>query len=114
MPSHSTGWFLWVAYTQICYQQKQPPPHIFSIYVLLLAVNGVLEAFLHATATAGALAASNAALVAFTAGHAVTSLLLARAYGVAGACFVVVFAHNMVSENGLKLLITTYKEDHPT
>ncbi|GBF96551.1 hypothetical protein Rsub_09134 [Raphidocelis subcapitata] len=56
----------------------------YSGYVLLLAVNGITEAFVHAVLDAAALQRANAALVALGASHVAASLLLVSAGGAAG------------------------------
>ena len=57
---------------------------LYSQYLALLAINGILEAFVHSVADARQLAASNAWLVAFTAAHAGLSAAAVRAGGAAG------------------------------
>lgn len=57
---------------------------LYSQYLVLLAANGCLEAFVHSVANARQLAASNAWLVAFTAAHAGLSIAAVRAGGAAG------------------------------
>ncbi len=57
---------------------------LYSQYLVLLAANGCLEAFVHSVANARQLAASNAWLVAFTAAHAGLSIVAVRTGGAAG------------------------------
>eukprot|EP00879_Flechtneria_rotunda_P022624 GHRR01023891.1.p1 GENE.GHRR01023891.1~~GHRR01023891.1.p1 ORF type:complete len:331 (+),score=118.29 GHRR01023891.1:1424-2416(+) len=56
----------------------------YTCYLLLLAVNGITEAFVHAVLDPPALKSSNALLVVFTAAHVVCSLVLVKAGGAAG------------------------------
>ncbi|PRW57113.1 RFT1-like protein [Chlorella sorokiniana] len=56
---------------------------LYSQYLVLLAANGCLEAFVHSVANARQLAASNAWLVAFTAVHAGLSIAAVRTGGAA-------------------------------
>ena len=57
---------------------------LYSWYLVPLAANGILEAFLHSVADERQLHASNAALVAFTAAHACLSAAAGRCGGAAG------------------------------
>jgi len=61
----------------------------YCAYLLCLAVNGVTEAYVHATATARQLALSNAFMVAATLAHAATLLLARRT---AESCLLLVVA----------------------
>ena len=57
---------------------------LYSPYICLLAVNGVLEAFQHAVATPAQLGASNAWLVGFSAAHVALSVGLVGRLGARG------------------------------
>ncbi|WIA16227.1 hypothetical protein OEZ85_012938 [Tetradesmus obliquus] len=56
----------------------------YTAYLLLLAVNGITEAFVHAVLEPSALKAANALLVVFTAAHVLCSIVLVKAGGAAG------------------------------
>lgn len=68
---------------------------LYSQYLVLLAANGCLEAFVHSVASARQLAASNAWLVAFTAAHAGLSIAAVRTGGAAG----------LIAADGLNMLL---------
>ncbi|KAL4450144.1 hypothetical protein ABPG77_010813 [Micractinium sp. CCAP 211/92] len=57
---------------------------LYSQYLVLLAANGILEAFVHSVATERQLHANNVALVGFTAVHAGLSVAAVRSGGAAG------------------------------
>ncbi|EFN54751.1 hypothetical protein CHLNCDRAFT_134653 [Chlorella variabilis] len=57
---------------------------LYSLYLVLLAANGILEAFVHSVANERQLHANNAALVGFTAAHAALSIVAVRAGGACG------------------------------
>jgi len=60
---------------------------IYCIYVFTMALNGVSEAFVHATADKEALKQVNYMLVFFSAMHSITSIALVKAFGTEGLVF---------------------------
>ena len=83
-PSHSFA-VLWASYGSGWAQTEAPRIlSVYCAYIGSMALNGVAEAFMHATADAGALRGINYSLVAFSALHSVTSVILVRSSGTSG------------------------------
>jgi oligosaccharide translocation protein RFT1 len=57
---------------------------LYSLYLVLVASNGILESFVHSVADEQQLHANNAALVVFTAAHAALSIAAVRTMGACG------------------------------
>lgn len=78
---------------------------LYSQYLVLLAANGILEAFLHSVASERELHANNVALVGFAALHAGLSVAAVRSVGAAG--LIAADAANMAVRIAYCLLFAT-------